>query len=516
VGDIILRIEDLTLQEKVGQMLLFAFHGTEYNEQISAFIAEFNLGGIVYFYRNIKNIAQVAALNQRIQNEAKIPLFIGLDQEGGPVLRIMEGITPLPGAMALASTPSCDIYRISAAVGKDLKHLGFNINFAPVGDVNNNPYNPVINSRSYSDNPEFVALCAVAAAQGFQESSILPTIKHFPGHGNTAIDSHRGLPLVKSRKKDLERIELVPFRRAFAAGIDGVMVSHILFSAYDRKFPASLSYNIITKLLKRKMKFKGLICTDSLTMGAISTHYSLAETIRLAVNAGNDLLIFCGKADLSEQREIYQTFLNLVKQKKISERRIDESVRKLLSLKQKYVSKTINLTSVNRIEDRELAGRLQAESITLVVNGGLIPLSSAQKTLILFPKLKIFSLIDNENQRYKSLGNYLAADEIIIDSETDNLSEIVQISKKYDIILLATYNVCSGDWQQRLFNALDKTKTIVVSLRSPYDMLHLSGVENYICIYEATDHSLYYLSLCLLGKRPFFGKLPIKLEVKSK
>ena len=505
---------EMSLEKKIGQMLAFAYHGTEFNDQLASFISEFHLGGIVYFRRNIKDIYQVATLNQRLQKETAIPLFIGLDQEGGPVLRILEGITPLPGAMALASTPTRDIYRITAAVGKDLKRLGFNINFAPVADINNNPHNPVINSRSYGDNPMEVADCVVAAARGFQTSLILPTVKHFPGHGNTDVDSHFGLPVVSADKQSLSKVELFPFRSVIEAGIDGMMISHIIFSAIDRKFPASLSYNIITNLLKKEMKFNGIICTDSLTMKAIAANFSLERTIELAVNAGNDILIFCGRADIYEQREIFCTFMNLVKQGKISEKRINDSVRKILHYKQKYGQSLINPALAGQKEDRELAARLQAESLTLVRNNGLIPLNTEKKILILFPKLKFHSLIENENQKYKSLGLYLAADEIIIDSEKINLPEIIQITKKYDIILFATYNVSYGDWQQCLFNLLDKNKTIVVSLRSPYDIIHLSGVKNYVCIYEVTNQSLYYLHLCLLGKKPFRGHLPIKLEVE--
>lgn len=505
-------VKSLTLEQKIGQMLMFAFHGTEYNEQISAFLSEFHLGGVVYFYRNIKGIVQAADLNGKIQSEAKIPLFIGIDQEGGAVLRIMEGITPLPGAMALASAPSGDIYRVARAVGRDLKKLGFNLNFAPVADINNNPRNPVINSRSYGDDPSSVSERVAQAGLGFQDSLVLPTVKHFPGHGDTAVDSHLGLPVVNKGVEELSRVELAPFRRAIDAGIDGVMMSHILFPALDEKFPASLSYNIITGLLKKRMGFNGLIVTDSLTMGAIAKNYSTEDVIRLGVNAGNDVLIFCGRAELSEQRNIYQTFLKLVKENEISEARIDESVRKILRLKEKYVSREIDPDSVGPAEEREFADRLQAESITLVRNRGLIPLSPDKRVLVLFPRLKIFSLIDNEDQNYKSLGNFLPYEEIIIDDET-NLQDIACQSENYDIILLATYNVCAGDRQQQLFEALEKSKTVVVALRSPYDIMHLPGAENYICIYEATEHSLRHLSLCLLGKSPFLGKLPIKLEV---
>ena len=175
-----MNIKDLSLREKVGQMLMFAFHGTEFNDQLKTFSGEFKLGGVVHFARNIKNVKQIAKLNQDLKDSFAIPPFISLDQEGGPVIRVMSGITPLPGAMALASSEfgKENIYNITKAVANDLRHLGFNLNFAPVGDINNNPKNPVINSRSYSDNPKVVDSCSKDAFLGFQAGGIL-LIKHF-------------------------------------------------------------------------------------------------------------------------------------------------------------------------------------------------------------------------------------------------------------------------------------------------------------------------------------------------
>ena len=505
-------IKNLSLEEKVGQMLIFAFHGIDYNNQISAFVNELKIGGIIFFYRNIESINQVALLNKRIQNETRIPFFIGLDQEGGSVLRITEGITPLPGAMALASTPVNEIYDITKAVGDDLKNLGFNLNFAPVADINTNPFNPVINSRSYGDDPKKVAHYATCAAMGFQDALVCPFLKHFPGHGNTCVDSHIGLPRVNASKADLVNNELVPYRHAIAAGIEGIMTAHILYPGYDKKYPASLSYKLITKLLKKQMGFTGIICTDSLTMGAISKNYSIRKTIRLAVNAGNDLLIFCGEAKLEEQRAIYNVFLDLVKRGKIPLKRVNESVSKILRYKAKYQKGKINTAKVAQDTSVLLGQRLQQESITLVKDGGLLPLKVSDKVLMLFPKLEIASLVDNEKQDYKSLGNYLPFEERIISPNVINKKDIIAINKQYDKIVLATYNVRIGDWQQELFSFLDKEKTIVVSLRSPYDALHLHNINTYICIYEGTENSLKSLALCLSGKNPFLGKLPISLK----
>ncbi len=318
-----MKIDNLTLEEKVGQMLMFAFNGTTYNNQIDTFIKEFKLGGVIYFKKNIENIHQVAMINKKIAEETSIPMFKALDQEGGPVLRITEEITPLPGAMALAAA-NADIYEICKRVGLDLKKIGFNMNFAPVGDINNNPYNPVINSRAYSDKVEVVQDCVVQAFKGFQKAKLLSTIKHFPGHGDTSVDSHVGLPIVDKTLEEIENLELRPFKKAFLEGIDGVMVSHMLYKQIDDKYPSTLSKKIITNLLKEKLGFKGLIVTDSLTMGAIWKNYTVEEIIKLGINAGNDILCFCGKALIEDQREIVNSFIKLVKNNEISIDRVNE------------------------------------------------------------------------------------------------------------------------------------------------------------------------------------------------
>ncbi|MFA7506931.1 MAG: glycoside hydrolase family 3 protein, partial [Bacilli bacterium] len=320
-----MKIDNLTLEEKVGQMLMFAFNGTTYNKQIDTFINEFKLGGVIYFKKNIENIHQTAFLNKQISEKASIPLFKAIDQEGGPVLRFTEEVTPLPGAMALAAA-NADIYEICKRVGLDLKKIGFNMNFAPVGDINNNPLNPVINSRAYSDKVEIVENCVVQAFKGFQKAKLLSTIKHFPGHGDTSVDSHIGLPVVDKSLEDILELELKPFKKAFYEGIDGVMVSHMLYKQIDNKYPSTLSRKIITNLLKDKLGFKGLIVTDSLTMGAIWKKFSIEEIIKLGINAGNDILCFCGKALIEEQREIVNTFIKLVNSNEISMDRINESV----------------------------------------------------------------------------------------------------------------------------------------------------------------------------------------------
>ncbi len=497
-------------KEKIGQMLCFAFRGDSYDDQIKELVEEIKVGGIIYFARNIKDNHQVKKLNQLIQERAKTPLLIGLDQEGGMVQRITKDITPFPGAMSLSATCESN-FEICKFVGEDLVNLGFNINFAPCADVNSNPRNPVINSRSYSDDPYLVSKYVNDAIDGFEKANILTTVKHFPGHGDTHVDSHLSLPIVNKSLEELEKMDLIPFKKAIENSCPGIMLSHVLYNGIDDTYPASLSKKIITDLLKGQYGFNGLIVTDSLTMGAINNNYNKKEIVELAVNAGVDLLIFCGKADINEQREIYQGFIELVEEGKISEQRINESVDKILSLKKKYCNK---INDGKNCLDKTVveAERLSQKSITLVQdNEKLLPINQ-KDTLILFPKIKLATLVDNDTNEYSSLNKFTGCKEIFFDDELTNLNEIINETKKYKKIVLCGYNVKADDYQVKLFSFLDRKKVILVSLRSPYDYLYLTGSGAHICTYEATTLAYRSLSKCLLGDKEFKGKLPIKYE----
>lgn len=507
------KLEDLTLEEKVGQMLMFAFHGTHMNDQLRDQIDKFHIGGIIHFARNIENCEQVTQLNIDIIKYSKIPPFIGVDQEGGIVQRIIDGVTPFPGAMALSGSGE-NIEELCYYVGKNLHDMNYSMVFAPVGDVNNNPKNPVINSRSYSDDPEIVSKYVIEATHGFIKANIIPFIKHFPGHGDTCVDSHVGLPTVDKSVSELEKTELLPFKKAIEDGAPGVMVAHIMYPSYDKVYPSTLSKKIVSGVLKEKIGFKGLTITDSLTMAAIYNNYSKKEIVINAVNAGLDILMFCGKATLEEQDEIYNAFIDAVKSGEISIERVDESVKKILEYKDKYCNE-INDKYIYPTEDMiKLGCELSRKSITRVFGKKI---DFKKNTLVIFPRIKLFSLVDNENDRYVSIGTILnnrgiKVTELIIDNNENNLdNEIFKRLDEFDNIIMATYNVVPNDYQNIVFNSLPKEKVTVVSMRSPYDVMYLDGVCGYICIYEATNLAINSLCDCLISDK-FYGKLPISLD----
>ncbi|MDD4211860.1 MAG: glycoside hydrolase family 3 protein [Bacilli bacterium] len=503
-----MNINQLSIEEKIGQMLCFAFRGTTYNHQLKTLIENYHVGNVVEFAHNITSYEQVKQLNDDIQLHAKHPIFISLDQEGGMVRRLMEDVTYLPGAMSLSATGE-DIYPVTRACGEDLKQLGFHINYAPVADINSNPLNPVINSRSYGDNPQKVAEQVVRASKAFQDAMILPMVKHFPGHGDTNVDSHLGLPIVKKDKATLFQEELVPYIEAIREGCEGVMISHILYDAIDPAFPSSLSYPMITELLKQELGFRGLITTDSLTMAAIWGRYSIEEIVKNGIMAGNDILVFCGKADLEEQITIIKTFRQLVMRGEIPLSRLDESVEKIIALKQKY-TKVPRKLALNRLAP--YTDELIEKSITKVYDCGLLPLQKNDSVLMLFPKIHLASLVDNEEEGYETFKKHLPYPETIIDEEMGNLENIVQMCTKYDKILLATYQVKTGDYFTKLYEQLDKSKVILVCLRSPYDGVILKKSGALICTYDCTKESIG--AVCQKCKdNTFTGSLPVRLEV---
>ena len=505
-------IKNLTLEEKIGQMLMFAFHGYDYSKQLDMQIKDLNVGGVILFAKNIdsNNLAVTKKLNEEISKNAKYPIFIGIDQEGGMVRRVMNNITPLPGAMTLSATRE-NIEDICYYEGVELRELGFNMNFAPVADVNNNPLNPVINSRSYSDDPKMVANYVRQAVRGYRKANIISTLKHFPGHGDTNVDSHLSLPTVSKNIETLRNLELYPYKEAIDNNeCDGIMAAHILYNKIDNKYPATLSNKLINELLRKQMGYDGFVITDSLTMGAITENFTYEEIILNSINGGVDVMMFCGGAEEAQQKEIFNTFKRLVEEGKISLDTIDKAVNRIIKIKNEFLLK--ETPSIDKEQAERLSQKLFDESVTLAFNNIDVKIKDENKTLILFPEVKLLTLVDNEDGEYKSLATYLPnIKEIKYNKDLENIDYIKQISKNYDKIYLVTMNVSKGDYQTKVFDVLDKEKVIAISIRSPYDCLYLDGLKNYICSYEVGGSSLASLSKALKGKIEFKGKLPIKL-----
>lgn len=347
-------VTKLTLREKVGQLLMVSFRGETANTAACKLIQELKIGGIVYYNwaNDLSSITQIQKLSMDLQTLAlesrwQIPLLIAVDQEGGKVARCP--ITRVPGNQALGLTKNPDLARISAqTTGLGLKALNINTNLAPVVDINSNPLNPVINSRSFGDTPELVTTFGAAALTGYHTSGIITTLKHFPGHGDTVTDSHLDLPVISKSLKELQQTELYPFAQ-LASQTDMIMTAHILVPALDPTYCTTLS-NIAISYLRDKIGFQGIIITDSLVMAGVlkQVNQSVAEAAILALVAGHDIVLLGGrqlhgtqlKKELTalDIENIQQAIMQAVTSGRIPETQINQSVARVLALKQKYLN----------------------------------------------------------------------------------------------------------------------------------------------------------------------------------
>ena len=329
----------MTAEEKVGQLLAAGIEGAQPGEDAAQAIRDYRVGGVILFGRNVENAGQLVELTNGLKtlNGDCVPLFLCVDQEGGRVDRMPPEVERTPGAGQVGRSQNWE--ETGAAYGALLSAecaaFGFNLNFAPCLDIWSNPENTVIGDRAFGGGWEIVSAFGRHAVRAMVEpGEVVPVVKHFPGHGDTSVDSHVDLPVVDKTVEELEKLELLPFRAAIEAGAPCVMAAHILMTGIDPDLPASLSPGVVTGLLRQELGFAGVVCTDDLTMGAISDTYGMGEAAVLAVEAGCDLLLVCHGADnLTAARE---ALLAAVESGRISQDRLDESVYRLLSLKQEY------------------------------------------------------------------------------------------------------------------------------------------------------------------------------------
>lgn len=291
-----------TLEEDVGQMLLVGFDGTELPDDVREDLQAQRVSGVVLFARNLPTPGSTAALNASIYAASSDPLlpFIAVDQEGGAVQRIREPATRIPPMRAVGTRNSTELAaRIGEVLGDELEALGFNLNFAPCVDVDTNPANPVIGDRSFGADPALVSRMAGSVALGLLKNGIIPCAKHFPGHGDTRVDSHLDLPVVDHPAERLQQVELEPFRQLVRIPIPMIMTAHLLVPAVDARWPATLSNAWVTGVLRRELKYGGVVVSDDLEMKAIADRFDATEIAERGLHAGLDLFLVCRSRTLA-------------------------------------------------------------------------------------------------------------------------------------------------------------------------------------------------------------------------
>ncbi|MCB5936661.1 glycoside hydrolase family 3 protein, partial [Bacillus sp. DFI.2.34] len=511
-------MDGMTIEEKVGQLFIVHVYGKTAEDatyeqtnlknnrggkNFKEVIEKYNIGGVIYFNwtHNITDPidpAQTNKLSNDIQKIAMdhngIPLFIATDQEGGLVQRVRTPGTDLPGNMALGATGSEDLAFESAAVmGRELKALGINMNFAPTVDVNSNYENPVIGVRSFGEDANLVSRLGVAQVKGYQSVDVMATAKHFPGHGDTNVDSHYGLPQIDRSLEELYEIDLKPFKDAMDQGIDAIMTAHIVVPALDNSgLPATLSKPILTDLLRNEFGYEGLIVTDSLGMSGANV-LKPEEVPVAAFLAGNDILLNPPNVELS-----YKAVLNAVNNGTISEERLDESVYRILKAKlgkdlfENPYAPAEGISELGKAENIAIATEISNKAVTLLENdNNVLPLQKDQKLYVtgwskvdalkLLLTQKGFTLVDNADDA--------------------------------DVIVATTYNAHSNATQKEGVLELQKTgkPVVVTALRNPYDLMVFPEVDGFLASYGNLDINLVGVANALAGEINPTGKLPVAI-----
>lgn len=357
------KVMDMSTSDKVGQLIIAGLDGEAADTETQAIINNREAGGFILFRPNMKSVSSTVALTNQLKNLNRRaggePLFLSVDEEGGRVSRLPSQVDKLPSSGEIGKSGS-EAYARTAGeqLARRVKAFGFNLNFAPVLDVNSNPDNPVIGDRSFGSSPSLVAKLGIAELEAHKSNGVLGVVKHFPGHGDTSVDSHKELPVLSNGMSRLSQLELPPFEAAIGNGAEAVMVAHILLPKLDPDYPASLSKPIITGLLRDRLSFDGLVISDDLTMGAIKENYNLGDAAVRFVLAGGDIALVChGDENISL---VYNSLKNAVNRGIISTERLNESVYRVLALKTVYKlnDRTVPIPSaeqLNKLTETALA-----------------------------------------------------------------------------------------------------------------------------------------------------------------
>lgn len=478
----------ISLEEKVGQLLMVHFQGEVPNEDARILIQDVKVGGIIYYNwsNGLHSPPEVQALSAGLQqltekNQHPIPLLIATDQEGGIVARLTKGFTKFPGNKALGESGEPSLaYAAALAMGQEMHVVGVNMNLAPVVDVNSNPRNPIIGVRSFGEDPETVIAYAEKILDGYRQAEIIATLKHFPGHGDTEIDSHEDLPVVLKSIEELEKVELLPFMR-LAESAPVIMTAHLLVPALDPHYCSTLSAKTLS-YLRNKIGFQGVIIADSLVMqGVLKKCQNIDEAAIQALNAGCDIVLLGGKQLVGEHnieltvndvKRIHSSLVKAVQENRITEERLNQAVGRILALKKRYiVSKAEQkpLDQVINTEDhREIAQEIASRALkTVKKEGSLISHLRDKKIMVCAPQL-LKDHIDHTSLLHVGKMTHFwffgSPSSIDIASAQHDIEDA-------DILLICSYNAWKSPAQIALIQSLiDVGKPVIfISTRDPLD-----------------------------------------------
>jgi len=502
-----MRLEEMTLQQKIGQMFVAGFPGGKPSDEFLDLIHRRSLGNVILFQHNIGKRKQVQDLNGDLQKEivnatGSIP-FITVDEEGGVVSRLPSGSTAMPSAMAFSEIGDPQlVYQGARTTAEELRNLGFNFNLAPVLDINSNPQNPVIGVRSYGETSQIVSTYAKMAVKGYLDGGILCSGKHFPGHGDTSIDSHLSLPLAHTSCEELNERELVPFRNLINDGIPALTIAHILVPALEpERIPCTLSKRVIQGLLREKLRFQGLIISDCMEMNAMKEYYGVEAGVAASIAAGVDLIFISHTPALVEtsMREV----TNALKDGRLSMERIDDAVSRILILKEK-LSRMLKKHQNESYEEKEhliFADQVLERTITSQMSHkfqlGSYPIFVGVKP----SRTTIVSdMVEGEFDFSHEMQKTFGGSAVCISDDPDNqeIRNVLHLAEGKSSVILGTLNGHLHEGQRKMIRAVKSCKipSAFVALRNPYD-LKVSGEDSFgVVLYEYSPRILEKLKFC--------------------
>ena len=507
----------LSMDERIGQLYIVALYTNKDQNHISGvrkLVEQERIGGIILMQDDAE---QEIALVNEFQKKSRVPMLFGMDAEWGLYQRIKTA-HKFPWAMTLGAIQDNGlVYEMASKIAEDAKKMGIYWNFAPVVDVNTNPKNPIIGNRSFGSDVQNVIAKALAYAQGLQDNGVLAAIKHFPGHGDTDVDSHLDLPVVKHSLERLNKIELAPFKALMDKKIGGAMIAHLYVPQLEKgkNIPASISYDIVTNLLKNKFRYEGLVITDALNMNAVAKKYPAGELDLRAFKAGNDVLLF--SQDVPTGKKLIK---EAIQKGEISEKRLEESVKKIL--KTKYLLGLQNLrplgseginNALNNDSHAKISEKLYANALTLLKD---------EKQLFPLREKEVYYLPLEEASHevfLQELSKEIKVKKISfkeIQSIPENAVVIIGLHKDNS----TAYKPYKVSWEsKRLINQVkSRNKVILNVFGSPYALqdVDISGISSVLVSYENNPLSMKATAEAYLGKQKINGRLPVVVNEQIK
>lgn len=502
----------MSLEDKVGQLMMVGFAGKAVDASIAELVKGYRVGGVCMFGRNIASAAQLGRLNDDVRALLAdgVPPFIAVDQEGGNVVRVDDGNLVLPGNMVLGAARRPELaYEAGLAQGEDLRRLGFNMNLAPVLDVNSNPQNPVIGLRAFGDDVALVSQLGAEFVRGQRDANIVTIAKHFPGHGAVDADSHKALPVLRAPLRQV-RQQLQPFSAAIASGLDGLMTAHIAtptLSGDDT--PATLSPRVLGGVLREELAFKGLVLTDELEMDAIDRRYGVGRAAVLAVRAGADMVLVPWR--LEKKEEVWLALLEAARSGELSAARVDEAVRRILTVKRARglfeAPPPLERRLASLGEKRALAGRIASAGVTLLRSQpGLFPLDPHQRVAIVSAEP---SFIAAMARRFPGASALQVPAFPAAKARNELKLEVRALAQAADVVVVGVVN--SRQLELVTIAALCGKPVIGVVLGAPYLAAQVHEAKVVLATYSYREAAAEAAAAALSGEQGTPGRLPVTL-----